>query len=454
MLLPTLPGVMRYQPPGPRGLPVVGNTRQYAKDPFTFLQACEEAYGDLTRFEFGPMDTYLLTSPDEIERVLVTDAEKYRKPSFQDDAIGDLLGDGLLLSEGEQWRKQRDLAQPAFAMGRITGLDEMMTDNVLAMLEDWADGDVINVEMEMARVTVAIIVEAMFGTSLTDEQIATVQSNLEPLGARFEPDPLRFLLPDWAPTKENREYNRAVRTLEELVDEVVAERRGTEFGEGEEPMDLLSILLRAQARGEQSDDQLRDELMTMLLAGHDTTALTLTYAWLLLSEHPAVRERVHDELDEVVSGSVPTAAEARRLTYLERVLQETMRVYPPVYAIFREPKVDVRLAEYRVPAGSAVMLPQWAVHHSERWWDDPETFDPDRFLPERSRDRPRYAYFPFGAGPRHCIGKQFSMLEAKLILGTVATRFDLDRLDEGPIERRGSLTMHPKEPPEMRLRER
>ncbi|MFB6154862.1 MAG: cytochrome P450 [Haloferacaceae archaeon] len=446
---------MRPQPPGPKGLPVVGNARRYARDPFSFLDACAEAYGDVISLRFGPMDAYAVTNPDEIERILVTEAATFRKPSFRDDAVEDLLGDGLLLSEGERWRRQRDLAQPAFAMSRITELDGLMTDRTLDVVADWRDGDVVDVEGEMARLTVSIIVEAMFGTSLTDEQVETVHEHLEPLGARFEPDPLRFLLPNWTPTRENREYRRAVRALEGVLDEVVAERRGTEFGDGgDQPTDLLSILLRAQARGEQSEEQLRDELMTMLLAGHDTTALTLTYAWLHLSAHPNVEARVHEELAGVVAGDVPTAGEARRLSYVERVLQETMRVDPPVYTLFREPEVDVRVGGYRIPEGAAVMLPQWVVHRSPRWWDDPETFDPDRFLPARSGDRPRYAYFPFGAGPRHCIGKQFSMLEAKLVLGTIAERFRLTRADSGPLERRGSLTMHPKEPPKMRLHAR
>ncbi|WP_129114142.1 cytochrome P450 [Halegenticoccus tardaugens] len=448
---------MSTQPPGPRGLPVIGNTRQYARDPFSFITACAEAYGDVARFQLGPMETYMLADPDDIERVLVTEEERFRKPRFQDEALAELLGNGLLLSEGDEWRRQRDLAQPAFHMQRLAGLAGTMTDYTEAMAGGWADGDAVDVGIEMARLTVKIIVDAMLGTELTDERVRLVQENLEPLGARFEPDPIRFLVPEWAPTRENRDYRTAIETLEGVIDEIVEERRGTETEEGRTETgktDLLSLLLRAQARGEQTDEQIRDEVMTMLLAGHDTTALTLTYAWYLLSQHPETEARVHRELNEVLGGDAPTMADLRRLRYTERVLLETMRLYPPVYVMFRQPKVDVKLGGYRVPAGAAVMLPQWAVHRSPRYYDDPEAFDPDRWTPERRSARPRFSYFPFGGGSRHCIGKQFSMMEAKLILGTVAQRFELDYAGEPPIELRGSLTMHPREPVTMTLRAR
>jgi cytochrome P450 len=437
---------MRQQsrPPGPRGDPLFGNSRQYARDPFAFLSACEAAYGDVVRVALGPMETYVLTNPADVERVLVGDHRKYRKPAFQDDAIGRLLGDGLLLSEGSTWRRQRDLANPSFDVSRIAGIADAMTRHATDAVEGWATGDELDVEVEMARLTVRIIADAMLGVDLSEERVRTIQEHLEPLGARFEPDPFRFVTPDWLPTRENREYEAAVRTLEDVVADVVAERRGTEgrADDDDPPMDLLSALLRAQNRGEQTDEQIRDEVMTMLLAGHDTTALTLTYAFYLLSEHPAVERRVHAELDDVLDGP-PTFADARELTTLDRVLQETMRLYPPVYVVFREPKVDVKLGGYRIPEGAAVMLPQWAIHRSPRWWTEPDRFDLDRWKRDRVADRPRFAHFPFGGGPRHCIGKQFSLLEAKLILAVVGSRYRLDYARDEPFDLRGSLTMHP-----------
>jgi len=448
---------MRQQsrPPGPRGEPVFGNSRQYARDPFEFLSACESAYGDVVAADLGPMETYIATNPADIERVLVGDHEKYRKPTFQDDALGRLLGDGLLLSEGDRWEKQRDLANPAFNMSRIADIADVMTQDAVEAVDSWSAGDELDLELEMARLTVRIIANAMLGVDLGEERVRTIQENLEPLGARFEPDPIRFVTPDWLPTQENREYEAAVQRLEDVVADVIAERRGTEGHEDDDdpPMDLLSILLRAQKRGEQGDEQLRDEVVTMLLAGHDTTALTLTYACYLLSENPDAERQVHAELDDVLDGP-PTFADTRNLTYLNRVLQETMRLYPPVYVMFREPVVDVKLGGYRVPEGAAIMLPQWAVHRSPRWWTEPDQFDPDRWTRERRADRPRFAHFPFGGGPRACIGKQFSLLEAKIILAVIGQEYRLDYGRDEPFDLRGSLTMHPENGMPMQVRER
>ena len=445
----------RSRPPGPRGEPVFGNSRQYARDPFGFLSACESAYGDVVSVDFGPLDAYVLTNPTDIERVLVGDHERYRKPAFQRDELGRLLGDGLLLSEGETWQRQRDLATPAFNMSRIAGIAGTMARHAEAAVGGWTAGDELDIESEMARLTVRIIADAMLGIDLSAARVRAIQETLEPLGKRFEPDPVRFVAPDWLPTRGNREFEDAVERLDDIVDEIVAERRGTEghADDDDPPMDLLSILLRAQHRGEQSDAQLRDEVLTMLLAGHDTTALTLTYACYLLAEHPAVEGRVHAELDAVLDGS-PTVADVRELTTLDRVLQETMRLYPPVYAMFREPVVDVKLGGYRIPAGTAVMCPQWAVHRSPRWWTEPERFDPDRWTRDRAAGRPRFAHFPFGGGPRHCIGKQFSLLEAKVILATVGREYRLDYLGNGDLDLQGSLTMHPEHGMPMRVERR
>jgi len=449
---------MRPQPPGPNGVPVLGNSQQFADDPFDFMDACADAYGDVVGFDLGPRPLYMLTNPRDIERVLVSESASFPKLDLGDDAVDQLLGDGLLTSEGAAWQDKRQRANPAFHGQRIATLAGMMVDHTEAMLADWQDGDRIDVHVEMARLTVRIIVTAMFGTDIDPQRVNAIQTHLEPLGARFEPDPFGRLVPDWAPTKKNREFRAAVDALEAIIDDIVDERRGTAKGGGEdgddEPMDLLSILLRAQRHGEVTDGDIRDEMMTMLLAGHDTTALTLTYTWYLLAHHPEVEGRLHAELDDVLGGDHPTAADSRRLSYTTNVLNEAMRLYPPVYTLFREAAVDVEFGGYRLPAGSGLMLPQWVVHRSSRWYDHPETFDPDRWDSERSADRPRFAFFPFGGGPRHCIGKQFSMLEASVILSTVAQEYTMEHLGSAELQLRGSLTMHPEEPVAMRLHER
>lgn len=432
---------MTTHPPGPKGLPVVGNTHHYARDPFRFIEAVRDAYGDAALFTLGPRETWLLTNPTDIERVLVGEEESVRKPDFQTDALGELLGEGLLLSEGSTWRRMRELSQPAFDMRRLAGLDSMMVGRTRDAIAGWEGDDVRNVELEMARLTVGIIVEAMFGADLGEERARRVQENLEPLGRRFEPDPVRFLLPEWLLTPETRSYRASIRELETVIDEIVDERRAGGVGDGR--TDLLSILLRAERSGAIPRERVRDELMTMLLAGHDTTALSLTYTWYLLSEHPEVERRFHEELDTVLGGEPPTAADARRLDYTNRVLTEAMRLYPPVYTMFRETVEQMEIAGYDVPAGSLLMLPQWGVHRDPRWYDDPEEFDPDRWLPERAEKRHRFAYFPFGGGSRSCIGRQFSLLEATLILASVGGEYRLQRVDDGPLDLRPSLTMHP-----------
>ena len=443
---------MRPTPPTPKGDPLFGNARQYARDPFRFLTACERAYGDVVQLDLGPLDTYMVTNPADIQRVLVADADSYTKADFQDDAIGDLLGEGLLLSEGETWQQQRELTNPAFAMTRLGAFTDTIAGHAEAMIEDWTDGQRRNVELEMTQVTLDVICDLMLDVELTDRQREIIRENLEPIGARFEPDPIRSITPDWVPTPDNREYQAALENLDSVVADLIASRRGTEGSDDDPdpPMDVLSILLRARERGEQSRRQLRDEVVTMLLAGHDTTALTLTYSWYLLANHPGIEQRVQAEAD-AVEGPV-TFEDVRSFDLLERVIQEAMRLYPPVYVLFRQPTRDVELGGYRVPEGSAIMLPQWAVHRSPDWWDDPDQFDPNRWLEQG--DRPRFAYFPFGGGPRHCIGKHLAMLEAQVILATVAREYSLDTERSGKLQLRPSLTAHPRDGMPMSVHER
>jgi cytochrome P450 len=441
-------------PPGPKGEPLFGSSRRYAEDPFRFLSACERAYGGVVQFDLGPMDTYLLTEPEHVERVLVGEADRFRKPEFQDDALGDLLGKGLLLSEGQTWLEQRQLATPAFQMDRLTGFADDIVDHNERLLENWSEGKLVDVEQAMTRVTLAVITDLMLGTDLADDRIRTIREALEPLGARFEPDPVRFAAPSWLPMPGDSEYYTAVETMESVIEAIVADRRGSE-GDPETDDgadDFLSILLRAQGRGEQTDQQIRDEMMTMLLAGHDTTALTLTYCWYLLSEHPTTEARLHEELQTELGGTPPRMADVPSLDLVERVVDESMRLYPPVYAMFREPEEAVTFGQYTIPADATIMLSQWAMHRSDRFWDDPEQFDPDRWAGED--DRPRFAYFPFGGGPRHCIGKHLAKLEAKLILARTAQEYRLEYTRDGEPDLRPTLTMHPRDGMPMRVHER
>jgi cytochrome P450 len=447
---------MAETPPGPTGEPLFGSSRRYADDPFAFISALEDSYGDVAAFEMGPMETYLVADPGEIERILVSEADTFRKPDFQGDALDDLLGDGLLLSEGDTWKKQRELASPAFSMTRLLGAADRITDHAESMTDRWEPGETIDAESQMARVTLTVILDLMMGVELPAERIDTVEEQLEPLGRQFEPDPLRFAMPDWVPMPGDAEFESAVDTLDSVIDDVIDRRRGSEGdADGDDgPMDFLSVLLRAQERGEQSPEQMRDEMMTILLAGHDTTALTLTYTLFLLSEHPEAEQRVLAEIDDVVGDEQPNADHVREFEYVEWVINEAMRLYPPVFTVFRTPTEPVDIGGYRIQDGAALMLPQWGLHRSERFWDDPAEFEPERFRPERANDRPRFAFFPFGGGPRHCIGKHLAMLEAQLILASVLQEYRLDYEGETPLDLLPSLTMHPEQEMQMRVHRR
>jgi len=434
-------------PPGPRGEPLFGSGRQYSADPLRFVEDIERAYNGIAAFDMGPMETYFVAEPSAIEGILVSDADSYRKPEFQSDTLGDLLGDGLLLSEGETWQKQRQLANPAFTMGRLAAFDDRIADHTEGLLDRWEAGESRDMELEMTRVTIDVIADLMLGTELSERQLSQLRENLEPIGKQFEPDPVRFALPPWVPLPGDRAYQSAVSAVDDVVAEIIEQRRGTE-GDEDGPMDLLSILLRAQDRGEQSAKQLRDEVVTMLLAGHDTTALTLTFTWYLLSEHPEKRERVYEEVDKL--DGKPTIDDVQEFEYIEWAINEAMRLYPPVYALFREATEDVELLDYDVPEESMIMLSQWAVHRSPEYWDDPEQFRPERWA---EADQTRFSYFPFGGGPRHCIGKNLAKLEAQIILAMVADEYELDYT--GPeLELRPTLTLHPEHGMEMGISER
>lgn len=441
-MLAAEPVVMARTPPGPTGDPVFGSSRRYARDPFRFLSALESAYGGVSRFDMGPIETFVVTDPALIESVLVTDADRYEKPALGGAALDDLLGEGLLLSEGETWERQRTLLAPAYGMDRLAGMADRITGHAAAMVDAWAAGDTIDVEREMTHVTLDVILDVMLDIELSAERVAAIQEALVPVGARFEPDPRRFAVPDWVPLPGDRRFRRAVDTLDDVVADILDRRRGTVDADD---TDVAALLLKAMDRGAVSRDQARDELVTVLLAGHDTTALTLSYTWVLLSEHPAVRDRVVAEVETVLDGGRPTMADVQDLEYVEWVLREAMRLYPPVYTLFRTPTAPVDLGGYAVGPDANVMLPQWAVHRSDRYWDDPEAFDPERFSPDRRGDRPRFAYFPFGGGPRRCIGSHLAMLEATLIVATVAREYDLAFEGSLPLSLQPSITAHPRE---------
>lgn len=408
---------------GPQGRRLLGSLGDFHRDQLGFYVSCAQ-YGDVVPVRFGPRRVLLLYHPDAIEEVLVTRSRDFVKsPGVR--VMRLLLGDGLLLSEGDFWLRQRRLVQPAFHRQRVAAYGEVMTAYATRRLADWKEGDVLDVHDEMMSLTQAIVAKTLFDAEVSDEahEVGTASHVLmQYFGARL--GSLLSLLPSWVPTPATVRARRAVRRLDRVVYRMIASRRRNAEDRG----DLLSILLQAQDADDgtgMTDRQVRDEVMTLFMAGHETTAVALSWTWYLLAQHPEVDGRLAEELRTVLGARAPTAADLPRLPYTEMVVTEAMRLYPPAYGIGREAAKSTEVAGHPLAAGVIVILPTWVVQRDPRWFEEPEAFRPERWQGDRARRLPRYAYFPFGGGPRQCIGNGFAMMEACLLLAAIAQRFRL-----------------------------
>jgi cytochrome P450 len=431
-------------PPGPRGYPIIGLLPQLRSDPVrTFLDAADR-YGDIAYLKAGPYHGFLVTDPADIKHVLQDNARNYHKSPLYD-RLRDGLGNGLLTSEDSLWLRQRRLAQPAFHHQRLITMADAMVVCTEQMLERWertaSAGETIDLVAEMMALTQAIIVRTMFSTDLG--ATAEIVNRTWPIinrriGETFWSTKLETTLP----LPANRRLRSALRELESVVYRIIADRRQTRR---DEP-DLLSMFL--SARDEETgtgmtDRQLRDEIMTMLLAGHETTSLALSWTYYLLSQHPEVERGIADEVDRVVGGARPGFAHVDQLTWTRCAIEESLRLYPPAWGFSRLALGDDEIGGYRVPKGSIVFLIPFVIHRRPKLWPDPDRFDPDRFTPERESVRPRFAYIPFGGGPRRCIGNQFAMLEAQLIVAAIAQRFRIELLPGQEIRPEPLITLRP-----------
>jgi cytochrome P450 len=435
-------------PPTQRGHWLFGNVREVQQDPLALYARARAQFGDVVRLRaIASVCWYLVTHPYDVEHVLQTNQRNYRKPDVFNNPVGLLAGRGLLTSEGDFWRHQRRLVQPAFHRERLAALATLMTNAAESTAERWSryaeSGVSVDVAVEMMRLTLKIVSLALFSTDISakaDRAGPAVRVAFEHVNHRMS-HPLA--LPERIPTSRNRRFLKAKRTLDEMVFGIINERRRT----GEDRSDLLSLLLltRDEETGEgMSDQQLRDEVMTLLLAGHETTAAALSWTWYLLSLHPDVEFKLHAELAHGLGRRAPTFDDLPRLCYTTMVFEESMRLYPPAWGQPRQAIADDCVGGYHIPAGSIISLCQWVTHRHPDFWENPEQFDPERFTPERSADRPRFAYFPFGGGPRQCIGNNFAMMEAQLILATLAQRFSLDLVPRHPVEPDPTFTLRPR----------
>ncbi len=354
-----------------------------------------------------------------------------------------MLGNGLLTSEGEFWLRQRRLAQGAFHPQRIAGYGDDMVAAGSRMLTGWQDGQSRDIHADMMQVTLDIVARTLFGADVLDQSHDIGDSLLTVIRSFSMNFGRRIPLPGWIPTKGNRRARAAVRALNVVVQQIVDQRRR----ETEHHKDLLSMMLYARDEDDGSrmtDAQLADEARTFLLAGHETTAITLSWSFYLLATHPEIQAALGEELDRVLAGRLPTAADVPQLKLTERVVLEAMRVFPPVFMIGREPLADFELAGYTVPAGTTIFMSQWVMHHDARYYPEPERFDPDRWTPQRVAARPKMCYFPFGGGPRVCIGNNFAMLESVLLLATIARDWSMELVPDQEIRLSPVLTLRPR----------
>lgn len=438
---PPVPTPAAPLPPGPKGRPWLGSLPELSRDPLSFLQGVARDYGGVARFTVLGHPAYLVTDPAAIEEVLVTQSRKFIKSRDYRDELR-FLGQGLLTSEGDFWLRQRRLAQPAFHRARINAYGEVMVSLTERMLAGWQDGETRDVSADMMRVTLDIVAKTLFDADLGDEA-GEIGGALEVFMdyAMLDGNLFKMLLPKSFPLPANLRFRRAVEALDRVIYGLIAARRQ----EGKDRGDLLSMLMAASDEaGAMSDRQLRDELVTILLAGHETTANALSWTWYALSLHPEVEARLHAELNEVLGGRAPGVADLPRLTYAGQVVKESMRLYPPIWAVGREAVEDCVVVGYAVPKGTQVFLNQFVTHRDARLYDDPLGFRPERWQDGLEGRLPKYAYFPFGGGPRLCIGNAFATMEAVLLLATVAQRYRLKLLPEHPVSLQPSLTLRPK----------
>jgi len=409
-------------PPGPKSWIPGANLRALQYRPLDFLSAMARDYGGAAHFRIGPQEMFLFSDPELVREVLVTRNASFMKGlALQRTKV--VLGEGLLTSEGDLHRRQRRLAQPAFHRERIQRYAEVMIDRAARTRERWRDGEELDVAHEMMRLTLAVVAKTLFDADVDDEADEIGRSLTElllmfPLLVHPLSNFLRKL-----PLPQVRRFNRALERLDRTIYAIIEERRRS----GEDRGDLLSMLLLAQDEegdgGAMTDTQVRDETMTLFLAGHETTANALAWTWYELARNPEVERELHRELDVVLGDRLPAPADYATLPYTEMVLAESMRLHPPAWGVGRYALEDVAIGPWTVPRKGLVIVSQYVTHRLPHLWPDPERFDPLRFTPEQKQSRPKLAYFPFGAGPRVCIGESFAWMEGVLILATLAQRW-------------------------------
>ncbi len=429
-------------PPGPKSKSPVGIIRAMRDKRLDFLVENRQLYGDFVHFQIGSRHFYQLNNPESIQYVLVKYPEKFQKSPTLKKTTRQSIGQGLLTSDGDLHKRQRRLVQPAFHHNRIAAYADVMVDYTTDMLHEWQTGNELDMAQEMMRLTMRIVSKTLFDADVSDEADsigAAITVGIETTSQRVV-QPIH--LPDWLPTPKNRERRRSAEIVDSTVMGMINERRAA----GEDKGDLLSMLLLAvddDDGGTMTNQQVHDEAMTLFIAGHETTANALAWTLYLLSQNPDAEARLVAELDHVLNGRTPTMADLPKLIYTDQVVKESMRLYPPAYIVSRQAMEAIELEGYVIPNNSIVLLSPYVLHHDARFFPEPERFLPERFAPGYEKNLPKYAYFPFGGGPRVCIGNQFAMMEANLILATIVQKYHLSLLKGQSVQINPVITLRP-----------
>ena len=441
-------------PPGPKGTPILGMALMLRKDPLAGMREMARDYGDVVRFHVMMQERTLVNRPDLINQVLVVQHSKFHKSELTRRITARILGQGLLISEGEFWRRQRRLAQPAFHRSRINGYGATMLDLAQNHIRGWRDGDRRNMSQEMTALTLDIAVKTLFGTTLPEEKNHIGQALSYLMRYSLRRNRLPFRIPETWPTPANRRADRELQFIDRLVYRIIDERRSET--NGHEHDDLLALLMGAMDEDgtQMTPQQLHDETMTLFLAGHETTAQMLGWTWYALSRNPEVESKLYEELHGVLAGRAPGVEDLPRLPYLRAVMNEALRLYPPAYILARETMEPCELGGYDIHVGSTVVISQWIMHRDPRYYDDPESFRPERWLDGLQDRLPPGAYFPFSLGPRRCIGEGFALLEAAIVIGLLAQKFQFRMVPGVEIVPEPLVTLRPRQPIQMTLHAR
>jgi cytochrome P450 len=446
---PVLRGNITY-PPGPKSRFPGAAYLTLHRDPLGFFEKLARDYGDICHMQIASRHDYLISSPDYIERILLAPQEMARSTQF---SIKCLLRNGVLTSKGETHRRERKLMQPFFVSQRNKHYAGAIARSIVHLSDSWTLGETRDVALDMRRLALAIVAEVLFGRDIETE-LEQVREHLDVVLRMTDSSRsalLDMLKNAWLAAKlphpSASRLNASIRELDFIVYRIIDRQRSADG----EPVNLLSALWAAHGSDPAAREQVRDEVMTMLLAGHETTASALTWTWYLLSEHPEVEAKMHAEVDSVLGGRHPSFDDLPHLSYTRNILAESMRLYPPVWLMGRRPVHDFPLGGYVIPVGAHVHVCQYVVHRDPRFFPDPHRFDPDRWNSDASQQRPRFSYFPFGAGPRMCIGEDLAWTEGILVLATMGQRWKLRLAPGHPVEPLPRITLHPKHGMLMRL---